>query len=260
MSTKGLVPIILNAQSHLRTTSNYNGVHTQMNCIINFKNLGTNTYDGSEGWSPSITNNKQYIISGCENPRTFKAIAIQGRGDMDQWVTSYTFRYSLDNINWMDYNGGKPIEACTDRDTINTHFFSTPLRARSIALHPKTWHGTHICLRWELYADPQKSVHVETGSDIYTGDDCLLNRPGVGKREVIVPVKFDVPFGTAPRVNLTLDHIDCVAGENPDKTLQIRCGVQAQDITTTGFNAVFYTWEENLCYSLRADYIATSFE
>ena len=33
----------------------------------------------------------------------FSRVAIQGRYDYNQWVTSFTFSYSLDGKNWVTY-------------------------------------------------------------------------------------------------------------------------------------------------------------
>ncbi|KAN0052969.1 hypothetical protein ACTA71_012468 [Dictyostelium dimigraforme] len=253
MSTQGLVQIISNAQCHLRTSTNYNGVHTQFNALLNYKNHGTNTIDGSEAWCSSILDVNQFIVAGCEVPRTFMCVAIQGRGDVDQWVTSFKIRYSLDNVNWFEYRNGAAIPGAKDRNTVVNHFFDAPIRARSIAIHPLTWNN-HISLRCEFYTQPVQNSFTQVGSDIYTGENCALNS-GSGKREVVVPVKFQVEFATLPKVALNFDQIDCT-----DATNQTRIGVQPRNITTKGFDCVFYTWNENKVYSLRADYIATALE
>ncbi|KAN0018631.1 hypothetical protein ACTFIU_008559 [Dictyostelium citrinum] len=254
MSTDGLVQIISNAQCHLRTSTNYDGIHTQFNALLNYKNTTGIKGAGSESWCASVIDTNQFIVAGCEVPRTFMCVAIQGRGDdYDQWVTSFKIRYSLDNVTWFEYRNGAALPGNKDRNTIVNHFFDTPIRARSIAIHPLTWNN-HISLRCEFYAQPIQSSFTQVGSDIYTGENCALNS-GSGKREVVVPVKFPVEFSSLPKVALNFDQIDCT-----DATNQTRIGVQPRNITTKGFDCVFYTWNENKVYSLRADYIATALE
>ncbi|KAF2070020.1 hypothetical protein CYY_008664 [Polysphondylium violaceum] len=253
MSVAGLVPVLANAMCNLRTSTNYNGVHTQFNSVLNFKNNGQNNIAGSEAWCASNIDTNQFLVAGGEVPKTFMAVAIQGRGDADQWVTSYKIRYSLDNVSWSEYRNGAAINACSDRNTVQTHFFDAPIRARSIAIHPLSWHG-HISMRCELYIKPLVEPFVQVGDGIYTGDNCALNT-GSGKREVTVKVQFPLEFAKVPKVSLTFDQIDCC-----DSTNQTRIGVRADNITNKGFDCVFYTWNENKVYSLRADYVAVSNE
>jgi len=254
MSVANLVPVLANAMCNLRTSTNYNGVHTQFNCVLNYKNNGTNGIAGSEAWCSSNLDTNQFLVAGGEVPKTFVAVSLQGRGDVDQWVTSYKIRYSLDNVSWSEYRGGAAINACTDRNTVQTHFFDAPIRARSIAIHPLAWHG-HISMRCELYCQPLVQPFVQVGGNIYTGENCALNT-GSGKREVTVPVKFDQEFTKVPKIALTFDQIDAHDASGG----QTRVGVEAKNITTKGFDAVFFTWNDNKVYSLRADYIAVANE
>ncbi|KAF2070019.1 hypothetical protein CYY_008663 [Polysphondylium violaceum] len=253
MSVAGLVPCLSNSMLNLRTSTNYNGVHTQFNCVLNYKNNGQNGIAGSEAWCSSNIDTNQFLVAGGEVPKTFMAVAIQGRGDADQWVTSYKIRYSLDNVSWSEYRNGAAINACTDRNTVQTHFFDAPIRARSIAIHPLSWQG-HISMRCELYIKPLTTSVVQSGSNVYTGDNCALNT-GSGKRTVSIPVQFPEEFAKVPKVALTFDQIDAT-----DATNQTRIGVQAENVTNKGFNCVFYTWNQNKVYSLRADWVAVSNE
>eukprot|EP01132_Coremiostelium_polycephalum_P006129 gene6129-7635_t len=245
----GTVACLANALLNIRTSTNYDGNHSQFNCLLNYTNDRNKTTDGAEAWSASMNNVNQFIVFGGEVPKVVTHISTQGRGDADQWVTSYKIRYSLDNINWVEYNNSQAINANCDRNSVVTFTFPTPIRCRSIAIHPLTW-CNHISLRCEIYCKPLVQSFTQVGTTIYTGDNCALNT-GSGSRQVVVPVKFDVEFTTVPKVALTFDQIDCT-----DATNQTRIGCEAKNVTTKGFDAVFYTWNENKVYSLRADYVA----
>ncbi|EGC39121.1 hypothetical protein DICPUDRAFT_52865 [Dictyostelium purpureum] len=252
-TTTGLVQLISNALCHLRTSTNWNADHSQDNCVLNYTNDKSTTRDGAEAWCASILNTDQYIVAGCENPRTFVAVALQGRGDLDQWVTSYKIRYSLDNVTWSEYRNGAAIQGCADRNTVNTHYFDTPIRARSIAIHPLSW-NTHISLRCEFYTKPVLTAFTQVGQVNSGNNTPMLS--GSGDRNVVVPVTFPVEFSKVPDIALNLQYIDCTADSNN----QVRVKVDPKNITTKGFDAVFATWSDSKAYRLIADYSATVLE
>ncbi|KAN0030293.1 hypothetical protein ACTA71_010055 [Dictyostelium dimigraforme] len=262
MSTANLVPLVYNSLVNLRTSTNYNGVHTQFNSLLNFKNGAPNTQGGSEAWCAAILDTNQYIIAGSENPKTYVALDIQGRGDMDQWVTSFKVRYTLDGINWKEYRNGGALPANSDRNTVTTHFFDQPIRARSIAICPLSW-NTHISLRFELYAEPEQHSFTQVGRNISPGADTVLNSTtNTGAREVLVDVAFPVEFKSIPLIAITLGHIDTTSADATGTNVyqQTRVDVQAINVTTKGFKARFYIWRNARAYNLRADYVATSLE
>ncbi|EGC28494.1 hypothetical protein DICPUDRAFT_160079 [Dictyostelium purpureum] len=249
-SLTGLVHLLANAQCHLRTSTNWDGNHTQANAVLNYQNSKDARFDGSEAWCASVNDTNQFIIAGCEVPRTFVALSIQGRGDADQWVTSYKIRYSLDNVTWVDYRNGAAIQGSTDRNTVTTHFFDTPLRARSVAIHPLTWSG-HVSLRFELYTQPTLSTFTQIGH-VDSGANGVLNS-GTGAREIVVPVTFPVTFSKVPEIALTFDLIDSTA----DESNQVRVEVEARNVTAKSFECVFKTWWHSKVYSLRGDWTAS---
>jgi hypothetical protein len=51
-------------------------------------------------------------------------------------------------------------------------------------------------------------------------------------------------------MGLTLTHLDAGAGTN------LRVSVEAGDITTTGFNAKFTTWDDSVTFGVTASWIA----
>ncbi|EGC40356.1 hypothetical protein DICPUDRAFT_146689 [Dictyostelium purpureum] len=249
-SLNSLVSLLANAQCHLRTSTNLDGNYTQSNSVLNFQNSKDARFDGSEAWCASVIDTNQYIVAGCEIPRTFVAVSIQGRGDADQWVTSYKIRYSLDNITWSEYRNGAAIQGSSDRNSINTHFFDNPIRARSVAIHPVTWNN-HISLRFELYTQPSLYTFTQIGH-VDTGANGVLNS-GTGGREIVVPVTFPVAFSKIPEIAISIDLIDSTA----DETNQTRILVETRNITTKSFECVFKTWHNSKIYGLRGDWTAT---
>ncbi|KAK5575543.1 hypothetical protein RB653_006676 [Dictyostelium firmibasis] len=259
MSIANLVPICANSRVNLRTSTNFNGVHTQFNSLLNYKNGAPNTQAGAEAWCAAINDANQYIVAGVDTPKTFVAVSIQGRGDADHWTKSFKVRYTLDGITWTDYRNGGALPGNTDRSTVVTHFFDQPIRARSISICPLTFNN-QVALRFELYAQPEKYSFTQVGQGVSPGVNSNLNNSG--DNEVFIDVVFPVEFKSVPIVAITFDHLDTRSTNAPDTDdfQQTRVGVQATNITTKGFKARFYVWGGCRAYDLRADYVATTFD
>ncbi|KAN0008685.1 hypothetical protein ACTFIU_009412 [Dictyostelium citrinum] len=259
MSVANLVPLCAASRVNIRTSTNFNGVHSQFNSLLNYKNGAPNTQAGAEAWCSAINDSNQFIVSGFDTPKTLVAVSIQGRGDADHWTTSYKVRYSLDGITWTDYRNGNALPGNNDRNTVVTHFFDQPIRARSIAICPLTWNN-QVALRFELYSQPEKHSFTQVGQGITPGQNSALNN--AGNNEVLVNVVFPVEFITVPIVALTFDHLDTRSTntQGTDDFQQTCVGVTPINITTKGFTARFYTWNGARAYDLRADYVATTLD
>ncbi|EGC29182.1 hypothetical protein DICPUDRAFT_58954 [Dictyostelium purpureum] len=244
----GSVACLANAILNLRSSTDFNADHGAKNSILNFANSKeTNRFDGSESWSASINDKNQFLIAGGPVVHEFVAISTQGRGDFDQWVSSYKLRYTFDNVSWFEYNNGQVFNGNTDRNTVVTHVFQQPIRARSIAIHPVTFNN-HISLRWELYTKPAESNFVQVGH-VSIGDRTLNS--GNGSRDTLRHVNFDRPFGKVPIVALGSTQIDARTDNG-----QMRWRVDAVNVTPTGFDVKFTTWGDNLLYDVSVDYVA----
>eukprot|EP01132_Coremiostelium_polycephalum_P002327 gene2327-2873_t len=238
------------ASVNLRSSTDYNSNHGVKNCMLNFKNNDLNSGDGSEAWCASVLDTNQYILAGGDVPKTFVALALQGRGDADQWVTSFKVTYSLDNLNWFEYENGKVFQGVKDRNTVVPLFFDPPIEARSVCLHPVTWHN-HISLRWELYYQPLEVPPQIAQGSISIGDRSLNDANQSGARIAERPVIFAKPLKFIPRVVIGLRLID-----SGDDNGQTRITVEATNVTEKGFTAVFKTWAKSTVYEATADYIA----
>ncbi|EGC38449.1 hypothetical protein DICPUDRAFT_93835 [Dictyostelium purpureum] len=244
----GSVACLFNALLNMRSSTDHNADHGVKNSLLNFTNSKeTGRFDGSESWSASINDDKQFIVAGSLVVSDFVAISTQGRGDFDQWVTSYKITYSYDNVTWQNYNNGQVFKGNTDRNTVVTHVFPQPIRARSICITPVTWNA-HISLRWELYIKPAVSNFVQIGH-VSIGDRTL--NTGNGVREAVRHVDFDRPFGKVPKVALGTTHVDGTTDNN-----QLRYRVDVANVTATGFDIKFVTWVNNIIYDITVDYVA----
>jgi len=73
---------------------------------------------------------------------------------------------------------------------------------------------------------------------------------GSGARTFTVPITFAQPFGTSPKVVVSLAHTDI----NPDTNNRIE--VMAQNVTPNGFDLVFRTWHTTRVVGATASWIA----
>eukprot|EP01132_Coremiostelium_polycephalum_P002475 gene2475-3062_t len=230
---------------------NYRGPNT-----VKIENMGSDR-DGGDAWVPAYIDDKQFVLLTSETPREYMKLLTQGRGDYPQWVTSFTIRYSLDNVNYFDYKNGAVLPGNSDSNTVVTTILDPPIYARSISIHPKSWSG-NIAFRMELYAAPREEpevypVEIDTGRVQINNQS--LNTPGgpsSGYREARVPVHFKRVFVYPPQVHIGLVHID--SKDSPAG--QTRVLVEAQEVTNCGFVAVFKTWNESSIYDAAISYLA----
>ncbi|NOD88990.1 hypothetical protein GS649_11590 [Ruegeria sp. HKCCD4318] len=73
---------------------------------------------------------------------------------------------------------------------------------------------------------------------------------GQGPRERRTPIQFKEPFRTPPIVQIGISLWDV------DTSSALRAEVQAENITTEGFEAVFRTWSDTRIARIRASWTA----
>lgn len=76
---------------------------------------------------------------------TVYGVAIQGRQNADEWVTSFTVKY-VQNGLLTPVDKGFVFTGNTDRETVKKVMFAAPITARYIRIYPKTYTG-HMSLR-----------------------------------------------------------------------------------------------------------------
>lgn len=89
---------------------------------------------------------------------TIYGVAIQGRQDADEWVTSFTVKY-IENGQLKSVDKNTVFVGNTDRDTVKKVMFTTPFEARYIRIYPKTYTG-HMSLRAGLLIKEESNYDV----------------------------------------------------------------------------------------------------
>ncbi|KAK7066927.1 Mucin-5B [Halocaridina rubra] len=95
----------------------------------------------------------QYVRFNFIEPSKISAILSQGRPDSDDWVESFTVRYSPDGKVWNDIketdSSIKIFAANYDRNTVVKTKFDRVIHAKFLEIRPKTWKN-NIALRAEI--------------------------------------------------------------------------------------------------------------
>ncbi|CAH3197941.1 unnamed protein product, partial [Porites evermanni] len=136
----------------IKASSEYNAAHGATNGRLNFKPGGGKT----GAWSALENDVHQWLQVDLEGKTEVTGIKIQGRQEVDQWVTSFTISYSSDGTTYISYQNSKVwkpmkivLNGNTDRNTVVLNVLHPSINARYIRVHPKTWQG-HISMRMEL--------------------------------------------------------------------------------------------------------------
>ncbi|EFA75555.1 discoidin II [Heterostelium album PN500] len=229
---------------NVRSSSNFNAEHSVEYGLINYNKGNDTPKTASSSWC-ALTNDapNQWVTLSSTEPVEFVGIRTQGRGDFDQWVTSYQVKYTLDGSNW---NTGPSFNANTDRNTIITNRFDTPIIARSIAIHPLTFFG-HISMRFDAIF--KTFPRMQTGTVKHEGGPLAS---GMGERTVDYKVVFPkaFPVGVIPNVTTAVQLIDSSNLKN------LRINIGQKDVTNTGFTIVFKTWFDTQLFAATGTWFA----
>ena len=79
-------------------------------------------------------------------PKTWIKVIIQGRGDYDARVSSFTLQYTRDGQKWESYKNGAKFSGAIDRNTKVIHKLE-PFEALTVRLVVVSY-ACYACLRW----------------------------------------------------------------------------------------------------------------
>eukprot|EP00057_Strongylocentrotus_purpuratus_P014788 XP_011669262.1 PREDICTED: EGF-like repeat and discoidin I-like domain-containing protein 3 [Strongylocentrotus purpuratus] len=143
-------------------------------------------------WLPDLSDPSPWMQVQFESSYIVTVITTQGKNKYDEWVTSYTFSSSFDNMAWTDYlnvySGSVEIfPGNYDRDSHVTHTLARPIVGRSFRIHPKTNHG-RLSLRMELYGyGPLTDAIASLNLDAKLGCTPSVRGAGLGVEDGRIP-------------------------------------------------------------------------
>jgi len=124
---------------------------------------GAGRLDSSRAWSAKYNKNTEWYELSLNNPINITGIAMKGRANADQWITSVKFQYYKNYADgWKDVDGGFIFDANYDRHSLVKIFFEKPIKAKAIRIYPQTWYG-HASGRFGiLRGDPSIEIPDES--------------------------------------------------------------------------------------------------
>jgi hypothetical protein len=138
-------PVVTNGLVGISVSSMYDPSHSPERIRLNY----SGNREGAQAWCAANNDEHQWVQLSSQIPLRWVYIVTQGRGDCDQWVTSFTIEYLRGN-EWIPYNNRQVFLANYDRNTVVNHDFEEPLIACAIRIKIIGWHN-HISMRCEAY-------------------------------------------------------------------------------------------------------------
>ena len=90
----------------MRASSEWDRYHAAYLARLNLKPRGR--FKG--GWSAKKNNRKQWIQVNFKRPVRFSKVAMQGREDANQFVTSFAVAYSPDGYRWTPFKANSRLK------------------------------------------------------------------------------------------------------------------------------------------------------
>ena len=130
---------------------------------------GRGRLDSVQGWSAQNNTVGEWYQLDNGVVGKITGIAIKGRKDNGQWVTTFKVKSKGSDGVWKDVEGGKVYTGNSDQDTKVDATFATPIDARYIRIYPQTWNG-HMSLRADIIAGKTRTDKTPTVVDVpYSG-------------------------------------------------------------------------------------------
>jgi len=110
---------------------------------------GRGRLDSPQAWSTQNNTIGEWYEMEMDTPTMIKGIAIRGRANNDQRVTTFKVKYVDSGGSWTDVDSGMLFEGNYDRNSQVNVLFNTPVNTDRVRIYPETWNG-HMSLRADL--------------------------------------------------------------------------------------------------------------
>ena len=102
---------------------------------------GAGRLDSTRAWSAQPSAIGQWYQLSLNAPINISGVAMKGRPDHAQWITSVKIQYEDENGEFKDVDGGFTFDANYDRYSLVKIFFENPIRTKSIRFYPQSWNS-----------------------------------------------------------------------------------------------------------------------
>jgi hypothetical protein len=100
---------------------------------------GAGRLDSSRAWSAKTNTIGQWYQLSLNSPVNVSGVAMKGRPDHGQWITSVKIQYEDENGEFKDVDGGFVFDANYDQHSLVKIFFEKPVSTKAIRIYPQTW-------------------------------------------------------------------------------------------------------------------------
>ena len=110
---------------------------------------GAGRLDSTRAWSAKKNKNTEWYQLSVNAPVNISGVAMKGRPDHPQWITSVKIQYEDENGEFKDVDGGFIFDANYDKNSLVKIFFEKPIKTKSIRFYPQSW-KTHASGRFGI--------------------------------------------------------------------------------------------------------------
>jgi hypothetical protein len=127
---------------------------------------GAGRLDSGRAWSAKKNKNTEWYQLSVNNPINITGVAMKGRPDHPQWITSVKIQYEDENGEFKDVDDGFTFNTNYDKHSLVKIFFEKPVRTKSIRFYPQSW-NSHASARFGILRGDD-SPPAETKTEGYT--------------------------------------------------------------------------------------------
>jgi hypothetical protein len=113
---------------------------------IGVSGCGSGRLDSTESWCAKINEIGQWFQMDNGSATDISGVAIKGRKDAAQYVTSFKAQYKDSAGAWKDVDSGYIFEGSQAGDSQANVFFKAPVNTSAIRIYPQTWKN-HMSMR-----------------------------------------------------------------------------------------------------------------
>ena len=110
---------------------------------------GAGRLDSTRSWSSQVNAIGKWYQLSLNSPVNVSGVAMKGRPDHPQWVTSTKFQYENEDGEFVDVDGGFIFDANYDQHSLMKIFFEKPVRTKAIRIYPQSW-NSHMSGRFGI--------------------------------------------------------------------------------------------------------------
>ena len=136
----------------------------------NWTGMDKSRLDSTTAWTaPADDHAGSWFQLSLNIPVNMLGVAMKGRADTNQWITSVKIQYEDSNGEFKDVDDGFVFDANYDKHSLVNIFFENPVRTKAIRFYPQTWQAYMSGRFGILRGDDSLEIPVESPSPSAAG-------------------------------------------------------------------------------------------